>query len=265
MKKRLVSFLLLLVLLISLLPSSAFAVPAVTIVQLSLGESVAMLCSRYGIDYNTYRPLIMALNCVSNEAEFANFPVGTQVAIPVSAAAAAALSAAQGAGTSPAPGTGSTGNVSGAGSTNNAPGVASKYIPGDTIACYVISYTFQAGDTISNLYKSRGMSYKTFSSAILQLNKLSGFNNIRAGKTLLLPVTVVQQNDQVVYTLMRHVMKSGETVYSVISSGYGMNFKANQDMLKMANGKEDLGKFKVGEALLIPIQGYISPSAIQAA
>lgn len=264
MKKRLVSFLLLLVLLISLLPSSAFAVPAVTIVPLSHGESISMLCSRYGIDYNTYRTLIMALNCVSNEAEFATFPVGTQVAIPVSAAAAAMLSAAQTAGSAPAPGT--SGTPAGTGSAaNTAPGLASKYIPGDSISCYVISYTFQAGDTISNLYKSRGMSYKTFSSAILQLNNLSGFNNIRAGKTLLLPVTVVQQNDQVVYTVMSHRMKAGETVYSVISSGYGMNFKANQELLKDANGKEDLGKFKVGEMLLIPIQGYISPSAIQAA
>ena len=56
----------------------------------------------------------------------------------------------------------------------------------------------------------------------------------------------------------RAIMKAGETVFNIISSGYGMNFKASQELLKAANGKDDLGKFKVGEILLIPVQGYVA-------
>lgn len=264
MKKRLISFLILVVLLVSLLPASAFAAPAVTIVTLSTGENIATLCQRYGVDYNTYRGVIMALNCVSNENDFALMPPGTQVVIPVNAACAAAISAAGTVGAA-APGAGAVnGNAAAAAGsklpgivTNNA-GLASKVVPGDTVSCYVIAYTIQAGDTIINLYSSRGMSYKTFSSAILSLNNISGFNNLKVGQTLLLPVTVLQQNDQVVYTVMAHRMKAGETVFNIISSGYGMNFKASQDLLKAANGKDDLGKFKVGEILLIPVQGYVA-------
>lgn len=261
MKKRLISLLIFVVLLISMVPVSAMAAPApaVTFVTLSYGENIATLCQRYGVDYATYRTLIMALNCVSNENDFAVMPAGTQLVIPVNAACAAALSASSMVGGSTAPGAGVVpgATVGGAVAGNNA-GLATKVNTGDTVSCYIIAYTIQAGDTIINLYNSRGMSYKTFSSAILSLNKLSGFNNLKVGQTLLLPVTTLHQNDQVVYTVMAHRMKAGETVFNIISSGYGMNYKASQELLKSANGKEDLGKFKVGEVLLIPIQGYVA-------
>ena len=262
MKKKLISFLLIVVLVAALIPVSAFAEPAVAIYTLTGTTSIVDLCAAHGVDYNTYKVLIMALNNVSNENAFASMGAGSRVVVPISGQAAATLAGISGAGiisgaapgTAPAPG-------------NNASsvGVASKLNAGDTISCYVLSYTIKSGDTIIGLYKSRDLNYKTYATLIEKLNKNVNFNKLRVGQTLLLPVNAVTTGDTVVYTIMSHVMKSGDTVYNVISNGYGMNYKANTELLQTVNSKENLASFKVGETLHIAVNGYVSPAALNAA
>ena len=253
MKKRLISFILLAVIMTSLVSVSAFAQPAVAIHTLAKGDTIVSLCQRYGVDYQQYRTLIMALNSVSSESDFGKMPVGAQVVIPVSAAAAAAISGAK----IPA---GSAGSAIPAVSPTPVVGAASDVVWGDSVNCYIVSYTVKAGDTIIGIYRNRDLSYKTYSNLILKLNNMKNFNSLRVGKTLLLPVAAVREGDQVVYTIMNHVMKSGETVYGVVSNGYGLNYKDNVDMLKNINAKENLGSFKVGETLHIAVNGYMALS-----
>lgn len=261
MKKKIISFVLLVVMISSLLCVSAYAQPAVGIVTLANGDTVFSLCQKYGISYNTYKTLIMALNCVTDESQFGRMPVGSQIVLPINDAAAAAIS----------------GISSGSGSTTVAPGInagttlpqapqtpvagAATSVPaGDTVSCYVISYKVQSKDTISGIYRARDLSYKTYTNLILKLNNLSSLNSLKVGRTYLLPVAAPIQGDTVEYTVMRHTMQSGETVYGVVSTGYGLKYKDNQEMLKTINGKDNLGSFKVGEGLLIAVKGYVQPT-----
>lgn len=260
MKKKLISLLLAALLVAALLPVSAFAEPAVVVYALGSGDTVATLCQKHGVDYKQYRELLMALNTISNENEFANMAVGSHIVIPVSANAAASLANLGRAGVIPgSAGTGASAPVSAPAGV----GQAKDIVSGDAISCYVVSYTVKSGDTIINLYKSRNLDYKTFSNLILKLNKLSNFNNLKVGQTLLLPVTNLTGNDNVVYTIMSHTMKSGETVYGIVNGGYGMNYNANLDMLKTINAKDDLTRIKVGETLNIAVSGLIHPSTLQ--
>jgi len=270
MKKKLISILLLVVIFTTLMSTAAFAEPAVAIYTLNAGDTVSSLCARHGVNYDTYKVLIMALNSVSNEYDFAKMPVGSKIVVPVSANAASTLSGLSTAGvvggvtgTTVIPGSTVAGSTSSA-NNNAAVGAAKDVALGDTVNCYVISYPIKAGDTVIGIYKTRNIDYKTYSNLILKLNKISNVNNLRVGQTLLLPVDKILPGDNIVYTIMNHTMKSGETVYGIITTGYKMDYKANTDLLKAINNKENLGSFKVGEVLHVAIKTYIANSATAA-
>ena len=257
MKKRLITLLLTVIIaagMISAMGVAAFAEPAVAIVTVAKGDTVISICKKYGFDYYTYKKIVMALNSVSEESEFSKIKVGGQFVVPVSEAAAKSLSSAA-ASITITPSNG--GQTNGSTAAANEPGLATKIPSEDSIGYYVVTYTVESGDTINNIYKSWGLGYKTYTNQILGLNKISGFNKIGVGKQLLLPTTVVATGTDVRYTVMKHIMKSGETVYNVVTTGYGLNFNANQDMLKLLNGKDNLAAFKVGEALYIPVSGVV--------
>ena len=145
------------------------------------------------------------------------------------------------------------------------PGMATAILSGDGIGYYIVEHTVQSGDTINSIYKGWGIGYKTYTNQILELNKLSGFNKIAVGKQLLLPTTVADNSADVRYTVMKHTMKSGETVYNVVTTGYGLDFNTNQELLKLVNGKDNLAAFKAGEALYIPVSGVVNITAGQTA
>lgn len=266
MKKKLISILLLVVIFATMMSTAAFAEPAVAIYTLNAGDTVSSLCARHGVNYDTYKVLIMALNNVSNEYDFAKMPVGSKIVVPVSANAASTLSGLSSAGVVGGV-TGTTGSNTAGGNTastnKTAPaiGAATNVALGDTVNCYVISYTIKAGDAVINIYKSRDLDYKTYSSLILKLNNISNVNNLRVGQKLLLPVDKVLPGDDIVYTIMNHTMKSGETVYGIITTSYGMDYKTNAEFLQTLNNKENLGAFKVGEVLHIAINSYLPNNA----
>lgn len=258
MRKRLLSLLLAVVMTVSMasvLTITASAEPTVTIVQVQSGDTVVGICQKFGVDYYSYKNLVMALNNVSEESQFTNIKVGEYFAVPVSDAAAKSLAKATTSVTI-TPGSGQT-------NSNNAnaskvPGIANSILPSDSVGYYIVHHSFQSGETINSIYKGWGIGYKTYANQILALNNISSFNKIGVGKDMLLPTTVVGNEADVAYTVMAHKMSSGETVYNIITSGYGMDFKTNQELLQTVNGKDNLAAFKVGEILYIPISGTIS-------
>ena len=244
MKKRMISLLLTVLMMaamVSAITVTASAEPTVTIVTVAQGDTVISICKKYGFDYYSYKKIVMALNNVSDESEFSNIKVGGQFAVPVSEAAAKTLSAAA-ASVTITPSNSQT--AAGTTSASKEPGMATQILGGDTVGYYIVNYQMQKGDT---------------------LNNISGFNKIGVGKQLLLPTTVAAAGTDVRYSVMKHVMKSGETVYNVITTGYGLDFNVNQDMLKTLNGKDNLAAFKVGEALYIPISGVVNIDSTAAA
>ena len=270
MKKRLISLLLTVVMLMSLctvLSTGASAAANVTTVTLAKGQTVLSLCQSLGVDFYTYKNLIMTLNGFTSESQFSKLAVGQQVVLPASAAAAATLagsttavtastvSATTTAGTTPATISTAT-NTTGTLTTGQATSIPS----GDRVAYYLVYYTIQSGETIQGIYANWGLSYKTYDNQIKKLNNISSYNSIAAGKTLILPTTNPGVANSSYYTVMAHTMLSGESAYDIICSQYGMNFSANQKMILALNNTTDLSNIWAGSALYIPVSGIVSTS-----
>lgn len=256
MKKRLISLLLTLVMLVSMCSAitvSASADAQVATVTLASGDTVLGICQKYGIDYYTYKNLIMTLNGFTNESQFKSLSVGAKVVLPVSNTAAAALSK----GTAASVGTAGT-TVAAGTTVGTTTGTVSSLPSGDRVAYYLVTYTVQSGDTLTGIYSSIGLSYKTYQNEIVKLNKLRNINSIQVGKTLILPVTTPGISGTSYTTVMAHTMLNGESAYNIVCSDYGLNYNSVEAMLKSLNNRDNLGAFRAGETLYIPVAGVVS-------
>lgn len=255
MKKRLISLLMTVVMLVSL--CSVFTVSAaadaqVATVTLASGDSVLKICQAHGIDYYTYKDLIMKLNGITDESQFSKLPVGKQIVLPISNAAAAALSGST-ATVSGATGAGTTG-------TGLTSGTVSSLPSGDRVAYYLVTYKVQRGDTIGSIYSAMGLSYKTYENQVVKLNKLRNINAIQVGQTLTLPTTNPGLSGTTYTTIMAHTMRSGESAYDIACGSYGLSYNSAQAMLQALNNRDNLGLFRVGETMYIPVAGLVSAS-----
>ncbi len=255
MKKRLISLLMTVVMLVSL--CSVFTVSAaadaqVATVTLASGDSVLKICQAHGIDYYTYKNLIMKLNGITDESQFSKLPVGKQIVLPISNAAAAALSGST-ATVSGATGAGTTG-------TGLTSGTVSSLPSGDRVAYYLVTYKVQRGDTIGSIYSAMGLSYKTYENQVVKLNKLRNINAIQVGQTLTLPTTNPGLSGTTYTTIMAHTMRSGESAYDIACGSYGLSYNSAQAMLQALNNRDNLGLFRVGETMYIPVAGLVSAS-----
>ncbi len=256
MKKRLISFIMMLVMLVSLF--SVFATTAsadaqVTTVTVAKGDTVLSICQARGIDFYTYKNLIMKLNGFTSESAFNKIAVGTQISLPVSNQAAASL--ANGGVNSATTGTTVAGGTTSGSLTT---GAVSSLPSGDHVAYYLATYTVEKGETIGGIYGRWGLSYKTYANQIVKLNNLSSINAVQAGKTLLLPTTNPGLAGSTYTTVMAHTMRAGESVYNIICGDYGLNYNSAQAMLQSLNNRTNLGAFRVGEILYIPVSGVVS-------
>lgn len=256
MKKRLISFIMMLVMLVSLF--SVFATTAsadaqVTTVTVAKGDTVLSICQARGIDFYTYKNLIMKLNGFTSESAFNKIAVGTQISLPVSNQAAASL--ANGGVNSATTGTTVAGGTTSGSLTT---GTVSSLPSGDHVAYYLATYTVEKGETIGGIYGRWGLSYKTYANQIVKLNNLRSINAVQAGKTLLLPTTNPGLAGSTYTTVMAHTMRAGESVYNIICGDYGLNYNSAQAMLQSLNNRTNLGAFRVGEILYIPVSGVVS-------
>lgn len=241
-----------LVSLCSVFTVSAAADAQVATVTLASGDSVLKICQAHGIDYYTYKDLIMKLNGITDESQFSKLPVGKQIVLPISNAAAAALSGST-ATVSGATGAGTTG-------TGLTSGTVSSLPSGDRVAYYLVTYKVQRGDTIGSIYSAMGLSYKTYENQVVKLNKLRNVNAIQAGQTLTLPTTNPGLSGTTYTTIMAHTMRSGESAYDIVCGSYGLSYNSAQAMLQALNNRDNLGLFRVGETMYIPVAGLVSAS-----
>ena len=193
MKKRLISLFMAVVMLMSLctvLGTSASAAANVTTVTLAKGQTVLSLCQSLGVDFYTYKNLIMNLNGFTSEGQFSKLAVGQQIVLPANAAAAATLAGSTTAGSATTIGSTTTAGttpatIPAAGTSTGTltTGQATAIPAGDRVGYYLVYYTIQRGETIQGIYSNWGLSYKTFDNQIKKLNNISSYNSIAAGKT----------------------------------------------------------------------------------
>ncbi len=253
MKKRMISVLLLAVLVFSFM-TAAFAdnIPAsaTETVVAAKGDTLYSLCLKNGFSYSTYKDLLIKLNNAKDENSLIKLYVGKKVVLPTSKEAADELCSLL--------------NVNAAKKSEkkqqskpfSVVGDASKIPAGDTVKYYIISYTMQQGETVSDLLKRWDMSLKTYSQQILDLNGLSDFNHIAAGRSLYFPVEKIELTNDKTFTVMERTVKTGDTAYSICKA-YGMDYNKALPTLQLLNSKVDFTKIKVGQKLLIPVGGAV--------
>ena len=259
MKKKLLSVILLAVMAVSLFAAfgasaSADGIPAnaTEVIVVAKGDTLYSLCQKNGFSYATYKELLMKLNNISDESKLAKIYAGKKLVLPTSKAAADALCELLSIDT--------TKKTTGGGKTEYKPlsvlGDPTKIPAGDLPKYYIITYTMQKGDTVSGLLKAWGMSFKTYSQQILNLNNLSDFNHISAGRTLYMPVNKIELTNDAAITVLEHTVKSGDTAYSICRS-YGMDYNKALSTLKLLNPNVEFTKIKVGQKLYIPVSGVV--------
>lgn len=243
-------------------------------VTVASGDSVFGICQKLGVDFYTYKGIIKTLNGFSTDAQLDKIAVGRVLYLPASNERAAYLTQAFAAtGASASSGTLVPGSaVAGSGAATAQPSWREQVYPsywgavappagagaggssvtlanGDSVKYYIIRRTIQSGETITGIYNAMGLNYNTFSSQILKLNKLSSLNKIRAGQSLLLPVTSA---DAPVYTVVEHKIVSGETVTGICAA-YGLNYGSSKSMLEFLNPGMNFDRIRVGACIYLAL------------
>lgn len=271
---------------------TAFAEGDVVSVTVADGDSVLGICQRLGVDFYTYKSVIKTLNGFTSDTQLENITVGSMLYLPASNERAAYLTqsfAATGTGTTTAAASGTTaGTITSAaavgstataaqtswrnqvypsywnsGTVTTATGTATAttgsgssvaLAAGDTVKYYIVRRTIQSGETLTGIYSAMGLNCNTFSSQILKLNKLSNLNKIRAGQSLLLPVTSA---DAPVYTVVEHKIVSGETVTGICSA-YGLSYSSSKSMLEFLNPDMNFDRIRVGACIYLAVKNTAS-------
>lgn len=282
MKKNVRNFIICAVLISALimpLSPAACADSDVVAITFASGDSVIGVCQRLGLDYYSCGGIIMTLNGFTSTAQLEKVAVGATLYFPVSNEKAAELTSAFAAAPPAASGTDSTvtaptdtpstdGGAStgstwrdqtypsywgatSAGSTVSGGAVEGgvKLAKGDSVKYYIVRRTIERGDTLTGIYNAMGLNYNTFSNQILKLNKLKNVNNLRAGQSLLLPVTTA---DSAEYTVVEHKIVSGDTV-SGICSAYGLSYQSEKSMLEFMNPGMNFDRIRVGSYIYLAL------------
>lgn len=240
------------------------------------GDSLLGICQKLGVDFYTYKGIIKTLNGFTTDAQLDRIAVGRVLYLPASNERAAYLTqsfAATGTGASSGtlvPGTTVAGSgaaaaqptwrdavypsywntvTAPAGTGTASAGSSVTLAAGDTVKYYIVRRTIQRGETLTGIYNAMGLNYNTFSSQILKLNKLSNLNKIRAGQSLLLPVTSA---DAPVYTVVEHRIVSGDNVTGICAA-YGLNYSSSRSMLEFLNPGMNFDRIRVGACIYLAL------------
>ncbi|MCR5575939.1 MAG: LysM peptidoglycan-binding domain-containing protein [Oscillospiraceae bacterium] len=276
MKKRLISILLVAVLVVSLFAGYNLSANAETVsystmtYQMKSGDYVLRICQKLGLNYYTCKIAIMKLNNISDN-QWNKLAVGRVLTLPATDADAVVI--ATGHGSTAKTATAATSSittpvatVSTASSTTaktttkttTTQSAIDTAISKDTCWWYMVPYKLAMGETVTDACNALGVSYKKYKSTIQKINKITNWNSIPAGTTLWIPSVAKPANGTSCITVYRHLMKSGETAYGVVTDR-GLDYNAIKPMLEIINEEHsNLAKLKAGDPFYYPVATTIS-------
>ena len=264
MKKRIISMLLTVLMVLSLFSGLSINAYAATYngantieYTMAQGDFVLRICQKLGLNYYTCKPAIMALNNIQ-DGQWNKLTVGRTLTLPASDYDALLIS--NGAGTTvynsgAAATTATTSNVTGTATTGTATTlttVSAQAVSADKLAYYLVPYTMSYGETVSGVCNALGVNFSIFSPFIKQVNNVSSWNKVRAGDTLIIPTPVAPAVGTTCYGVMEHVVASSDTAYGITASK-GVNYNANERLLKVLNQTENLAAIKAGDKFFYPV------------
>ena len=251
MKKRFISMLLAVLLVVSLFAGtsvSAYADGEYKTVSYTLvkGDTLLQICNNMGLNFYTCQTAINKLNNFTSEAQYRKLYVGQVIKLPATNEDAAKIassyiSGSTGSGTVVNTGssTGSTGSVSG------------------NVAYWLIPYTIQRGETVVGVCNTLGISFNTYSSQIMKINNISSWNKVAAGKTLLLPTAVKPAAGISCYAVIAHKVAQGETTYGICQN-YGISYTSNASLMQALNPSVNFNFIKYNTNMLVPVPTVIT-------
>ena len=269
MKKRFISMLLVVLMVMSLLPGLSVSASAATVngantieYTMNNGDYVLRICQKLGLNYYTCKPAIMALNNIQ-EGQWNKLAVGRVLTMPASDNDALMLmngapTSAQTSGavqTTGVTGTATTGNTAYA--TTSTLSTSNNVQTADLLGYYLVPYTMSVGDTVSGVCNSLGVNFNVFQSFIKQVNDISSWNKVRAGQTLIIPTPVKPAVGTTCYGVMVHNVTNNDTAYSITSNA-GVNYNANKKLLEALNQTSNLGAIKAGQKFFYPVPMTVS-------
>ena len=264
MKKRIISMLLTVLMVMSLFSGLTVNAHAATYngantieYTMAQGDFVLRICQKLGLNYYTCKPAIMILNNIQ-DGQWNKLTVGRTLTLPASDYDALLIS--NGAGTTvynsgAAATTATTSNVTGTATTGTATAVttsAAAAASADTLAYYLVPYTMSYGETVSGVCNALGVNFAIFSPFIKQVNNVTNWTKVRAGDTLIIPTPVAPAVGTTCYGVMQHIVASHDTAYGIAASK-GINYSANERLLKVLNQTENLAAIKAGDKFFYPV------------
>ncbi|MBR1565170.1 MAG: hypothetical protein IJ649_00265 [Oscillospiraceae bacterium] len=268
MKKRIISMLLTVLMVMSLFSGLTVNAHAATYngantieYTMAEGDFVLRICQRLGLHSYTCKQAIMILNNIQ-DGQWNQLTVGRTLILPASDYDALLIS--NGAGTSvyssgAAATTATTSNVTGTATTGTATVVntTAAAASADTLAYYLVPYTMSYGETVSGVCNALGVNFAIFSPFIKQVNNVSNWTKVRAGDTLIIPTPVAPAVGTTCYGVMEHIVASSDTAYGITASK-GVNYNANERLLKVLNQTENLAAIKAGDKFFYPVPLTVS-------
>lgn len=266
MKKRIISMLLTVLMVMSLFSGISVNAYAATTTNgantidytMAQGDYVLRICQRLGLNYYTCKDAIMKLNGIT-DGQWNQLTVGRTLTLPASDYDALLISNANTvtynanglvstASQSSVTGTASTGASATTLSTTNTNTAASA----DVLGYYLVPYTMSSGETVSGVCNSMGVNFAIFGPFVKQVNNISNWNKVRAGDTLIIPTPMAPSVGTTCYGVMEHIVTNSDTAYGIVSSN-GVNYNANERLLKVLNQTENLAAIKAGTKFFYPV------------
>ncbi len=252
MKKRLISILLTVLMVMSLFSGLSVSAYADDVIDSSYykeytmveGDYVLRICQRMGINYYTVKEAIMLLNNILSENDFRFMGVGTVVKVPLSDSHAIAIMKGQA--------------VENVGSGAATGGVAD--VKGNaSVAYYLVPHAMAHGETVLGVCNALGTNFNDNMDLIQRVNGIKNWNNVHAGSTVLIPVYKTPAVGTNCYAVMNHKVASGETTYGICGT-YGISYGGTQKLMQAVNGNNNLAAIKAGSTLKVPVVTTIKAS-----
>ena len=138
----------------------------------------------------------------------------------------------------------------GAGSTSSKDGGQKK--SADTSFKYVVPVVLKSGDTVLKICKELNTDFDVYSSVIMKINGISGYNSLPVGKELFIPTNSVP-SEGTCYKIITHTVESGDTVMKICKDN-SVDYESNAALIKKLNPSvANISCIYVGQKLIVPV------------